>query len=62
MRNQTGNFYQNLMLSGILAVISLADPRGQEAFDLLKEKFKGQDQILNIIDSFEKQFKAAIGK
>jgi aminopeptidase N len=50
------------LLSGVLAIISLADPRGQEAFDMLKEKFKGQQNILNIVATFENQFKQAIGK
>jgi aminopeptidase N len=53
---------QQGMVSGVMATISLADPRGQEVFDLLKEKFKGQDNILNIVANFEKQFKAALGK
>ena len=47
---------------GMNAMINLADPRGQESFDLVKEKFKGQQGALTFIDGFEKRFKAAIAK
>ncbi len=42
------------------AIILLADPRGQEAFDLAKAKFKDQPQYLNYTTVFEAQFKAAL--
>jgi aminopeptidase N len=50
------------IFGGMQAFIRLADPRGQQAFDLLREKFKTQPQFAGTIDFFEKQFKAAIGK
>ena len=43
------------------AIIKLADPRGQEAFDMLKEKFKDQANILGFASFLESQFKAAVG-
>ena len=50
------------MINGLNAIIRIADPRGQEAFDLLKTKFKDQQGILQFVMSFEQRFKAAIGK
>ncbi len=55
------NDFQGLF-NGVQAIVKLADPRGQEAFDLMKEKFKGQANILGFVTFFESQFKAAIGK
>jgi aminopeptidase N len=50
----------NGIVNGLRAIIRIADPRGQEAFDLLKAKFKGQNNIMGFINNFESQFKAAI--
>lgn len=44
------------------AIVKLADPRGQEAFDLLKTKFKDAPQFMGYITFFESQFQAAIKK
>lgn len=44
------------------AIVRLADPRGQEAFDLMKEKFKDNRQFLNYVTFFEAQFQAALKK
>ncbi len=52
----------NGIFSGIQAAIQLADPRGQQIFDLLKEKFGKNPQFAPTILFFETQFKAAIGK
>lgn len=48
------------IIGGMQAIISLADPRGQESFDLVKAAFKDQQGALNFIAGFEAQFKAAI--
>ena len=48
------------IINSIQAVIKIADPRGQEVFDMLKEKFKGQPGPLAAIAEYEAQFKAAI--
>jgi aminopeptidase N len=48
------------IIGGMQAIISLADPRGQESFDLVKEAFKNQQGALNFIVGFETRFKAAI--
>lgn len=55
------NSFQGIF-TGTNAIIRLADPRGQEAFDLLKAKFKGQANFMNFINQMESQFKAAIQK
>ena len=57
---ETNDF--NGLLVSTQSIIKLADPRGQKAFDLLKEKFKNQKDFLNYINILETQFKAAIGK
>jgi HEAT repeat protein len=48
------------LISSINAIIKIADPRGQEAFDMLKMKFKNQPGPMQAINQFEAQFKAAI--
>ena len=48
------------ILNAIDALIKLADPRGQEAFDLLKAKYKDRADVLAVIGQYEAQFKAAI--
>ena len=53
------NDFQGIF-SGFQGIVRLADPRGQEAFDLAKEKFKGQNNILNFVNMLETQFKKAI--
>jgi HEAT repeat protein len=55
------NNYQGIF-SGANAIAKLADPRGQEAFDLLKAKFKNQANFMGYINNLEAQFKAAVGK
>jgi len=52
----------NAIFSSVQAIIKLADPRGQKAFDMMREKFKDQANIINYVNLFEAQFKAAIGK
>jgi aminopeptidase N len=42
------------------AVVQLADPRGQEVFDLLKTRYKDDAQVMNFLTSSEKAFKTAI--
>jgi hypothetical protein len=50
------------IINGLNAITKIADPRGQQAFDMMKEKFKGNPNALNFINGLETQFKAAIGK
>jgi len=52
----------NDVVRGLEAIIELADPRGQEAFDMLKVKFKDNPQMMNGVNFYEAQFKAAIKK
>jgi hypothetical protein len=42
--------------------VRIADPRGQQAFDMLKEKFKNNPGAMNFVTNLETQFKAAIAK
>jgi len=50
----------NGMLNGIQAIIKIADPRGQEAFDMLKNKFKGNANALAFVGRLESQFQAEL--
>ncbi len=43
-------------------IIKLADPRGQQTFEMFREKFKGQTNIIDFVNALDAQFKAAIGK
>jgi aminopeptidase N len=53
------NDFQGI-IGGIRSMTTLADPRGQEAFDLAKEKFKANQNLLGLIGQLESQFKKAI--
>lgn len=48
------------MINSVQAVVKVADPRGQEVFDMLKVRFKDQPGALTAITGYETQFKAAI--
>lgn len=48
------------IINGMQAFIAIADPRGQEAFDMLKVKFKDQPGALQAITQHEALFKAAL--
>jgi aminopeptidase N len=50
------------IINGTNAIVRIADPRGQEAFDMLKEKFKNNPGAMSFITNLETQFKAAIAK
>ena len=56
-----GNNIQSLIAS-IQALITIADPRGQEAFDMLKKKYKDNPGAYTAITQYEAQFQAAIKK
>ncbi|CAN5428552.1 M1 family aminopeptidase [soil metagenome] len=49
-----------LMINIMGSIIKLADPRGQEAIDMLKTKFKDNPGAMQAIGQFEVQLKAAI--
>ena len=55
------NEYQ-AVFDSVQSIIKLADPRGQEAFDMLKEKFKNNPQFLGYTTFFESQFKESLTK
>ncbi len=48
------------IFTGIQAIAKLGDPRGQEAFDLVKEKFKDNKRFLPNILQLEEQFKKSL--
>ncbi len=50
------------IFSGAQSIIKLGDPRGQEAFDLLKAKYKDQARFLSFATYLESQFKQAVAK
>ncbi|HEY8560722.1 MAG TPA: M1 family aminopeptidase [Pyrinomonadaceae bacterium] len=58
--NLENNNFQGIF-SGFQGFIKLADPRGQEAFDLAKEKFKAQSNLFGFVSQLEDQFKKAVG-
>ena len=52
----------NGLFTTVQGIIKLGDPRGQEAFDMLKAKFKGQQNILGFVVFMEAQFKEGLPK
>ena len=50
------------LVRGLEAIIQLADPRGQQAFDLMKAKFKDDPALMTGVNYYEQQFKAALKK
>ena len=50
------------IFANILLITALADPRGQEAFDLLKEKFQNDAGALSAVAAYETQFRNAVNK
>jgi len=50
----------NGIFGSLQAIIRLADPRGQKAFDMTKAKFKSNPRLNGFIHRLEAQFKAAI--
>jgi aminopeptidase N len=55
------NQFQSIF-NALASLIRLADPRGQEAFDLAKAKFKSQPQLIGYVMMFEAQFKKALSE
>lgn len=47
------------IFSGLRSLIRIADPRGQEAFDLARSKFKENKSLIRFLDQLESQFKKA---
>ncbi len=51
---------QRGIVSGVQAIVKLADPRGQQAFDMLNVKFKDNPGAMQFVKAQEVLFKAAI--
>lgn len=47
-------------LNALQGLINIADPRGQEGFDLAKEKYKASANIMPVILQYEQAFKKAL--
>ncbi|MET0752085.1 MAG: M1 family metallopeptidase [Pyrinomonadaceae bacterium] len=45
------------IFNNIALITRLADPRGRDAFEMLKAKFKDDDNAMNAINQYETQFK-----
>ena len=52
----------NDLINTVEAIIKIADPRGQEAFDLLKTKYKDNQNAMAAIAQYETEFQSAIKK
>lgn len=50
----------NVIFNNVLLIVTLADPRGQEAFELLKIKYKNDANVMTAVDQYESQFNAAV--
>ena len=50
------------LVRALESLIELADPRGQQAFDLMKAKFKDDPALMSGVNFYEQQFKAALKK
>jgi aminopeptidase N len=50
------------LFNSAYAIATVADPRGQEAFDLLKARFKDDGYLLNFVNVLETRFHAALKK
>ena len=52
----------NGIFSNVMLITMLADPRGQETFDVLKAKFKDDANAMIAVNQYETQFKEVIKK
>ncbi len=52
----------NGIFNNILLITMLADPRGKDAFEMLKVKSKDAANAMNSVNQYETQFKDAIQK
>ena len=52
----------NSIFNNVLLITILADPRGEEAFSLLKIKFKDNENAMVAVNQYETQFNEAIKK
>lgn len=52
----------NSLFNNILLTATLADPRGQEVFDMVKAKLKDDANAMTAMNQYEAQFKEAIKK
>ncbi|MBL7840674.1 MAG: HEAT repeat domain-containing protein [Cyclobacteriaceae bacterium] len=52
----------NVIFNNVLLIETLAEPKGKEIYPLLRERFKDDKAMLEIVDQYETQFNQAIGQ
>ena len=52
----------NVIFNNVLLITTLGDPRGTEVFDLLKVKFKDDENAMAAVHQYESQFSEAVKK
>lgn len=52
----------NVIFNNVLLIETLAEPKGKEIYPLLRERFKDDKAMLEIVDQYEAQFNQAIGQ
>lgn len=52
----------NVIFNNVLLIETLAEPKGKEIYPLLRERFKDDKAVLEIVDQYEAQFNQAIGQ
>ena len=52
----------NGVFNNVVLLNKLGDPRGQEAFDLMRTKFKDDAATMSAVDLYAAQFKEAVKK
>ncbi len=50
----------NVIFNNVLLIETLSDPKGQEIFELLRAKFKGNENIIIVVNQYEAKFKEAV--
>ena len=50
----------NVIFNNVLLITALADPRGQEAFDMLRMRFSDDANTMTAVEQYESMFKEAI--
>ena len=50
----------NVIFNNVLLITALADPRGQEVFDMLRMRFSDDANTMTAVEQYESMFKEAI--
>lgn len=52
----------NVIFNNVLLIETLADPKGKEIYPLLRERFKDDKALLDVVSQYESQFNQATGQ